>query len=79
MSDSLITPDDVVMLKRIAHKHVVFCAHAYISRITWYVMTDSDHETPGTAILDAEHVCIVCHPDNERRLRDMLAVAQEHT
>lgn len=60
-------------------KAVTVRAHSWLPRGQVFVMANTDHpELPVVLPIDeAEHVVIVCHPSDERAVRDALAVEQE--
>lgn len=44
-----------------------------------FVMADPSVHPHGTSIWEALALLYVCHPDEEQKYRDALAIAQEHS
>lgn len=67
--------DSVQMIRIAAARKPDIIVHSWIEQGMWYVLADPRSET----IMESERVTIACHPDDERAVRDLIALAQEQT
>lgn len=75
----IITDADVAKIKQVARSHPEIRVEPWLAkRGTWYILANPLCQDAGTAIDDATHLMVVCHPEDERQLRDLIALAQEH-
>lgn len=69
------------MLRIAAARNPEVIVHSWLTPGTWYLVADPREFLLGgcVTIVGSARVMVACHPDDEQRMRDFLAVAQEHT